>query len=321
MTTHSTSTHLSGRYHSIPKDPAGEFPKATLAAGAVLWREEEGELQVAVVHRPHYDDWSLPKGKVDPGESLPATAAREIWEETGYQPVLDQLLGTVTYPVKGRTKVVYYWTAHVTGGGFLANEEVDELRWVTVEVAQRLLSYDVDVEVMRTAATCLRARATSRIILVRHGHAHQRRNWGGDDDRRPLDKKGRRQAEMLVPMLLVYRPDAFYSAHPERCQLTTAPLADELGLDVTVDALYGDQGWATSMTRAQHRLEDIIAAGGTSVVVSQGRYIPEAVAWLAANGTLPLGEIRAKKASCWVLSFRQGALVAAEYLASPLPVK
>ncbi|WPF69565.1 NUDIX hydrolase [Corynebacterium sp. 21KM1197] len=321
MSTHSAAIYLSGRHHSIPKDPASEFPKTTLAAGAVLWQEKKNTLQVAVVHRPHYDDWSLPKGKVDPGESLPTTAAREIYEETGYRPTLDHLLGKVTYPVGERTKVVYYWAAHVTEGEFQANDEVDELRWVTIDAAQTLLSYDVDVEVVRAAAAHLNERATSRVILVRHGRAHQRRNWGGDDDRRPLDKKGRRQAEMLVPMLLPYQPDALYSARPDRCQLTAAPLADELSLDVTVNPAYGDQGWVSDMAQAQRKLEEIIAAGGTSVVFSQGLYIPEAVAHLAAKGALNIEDTQAKKASCWVLSFREGALVAAEYLASPLPVK
>lgn len=316
-----SAVYLTGRYHHIPEDPAGEFARTTLAAGAVLWRDGEGGVEVAVVHRPHYDDWSLPKGKVDPGESLPATAAREIHEETGYRAALDNLLSKVTYPVGGRTKVVYYWVAHVTGGRFSPNDEVDELRWVSVARARELLSYDVDVEVVDKAAKRLERRATSRLILVRHGRAHQRRNWGGDDDKRPLDKKGRRQAEMLVPMLLPYQPTALYSAQPDRCQMTAAPLADETGLDVTVDALYGDRGWVTGMARAQRGLKEIASRSGTSVVFSQGLYIPDAVAWLAAQGTLPLEEVQAKKASCWVLSFREGSLIGAEYLASPLPVK
>nr|WP_245622203.1 bifunctional NUDIX hydrolase/histidine phosphatase family protein [Corynebacterium oculi] len=311
----------------MPKDPASEFPKTTLAAGAVLWRVKEETFQVAVVHRPHYDDWSLPKGKVDPGESLPTTAAREIFEETGYRPALDHLLGKVTYPVGERTKVVYYWAARVTDGTFRPNDEVDELRWVTLDAAQTLLSYDVDVEVVNAAAERLNERATARVILVRHGRAHQRRNWAGDDDRRPLDKKGRRQAEMLVPMLLPYQPERLYSAQPDRCQLTAAPLADELGLNVAVNPGYGDQGWVGDPDQARRKLREIIAGGGTSVVFSQGIYIPEAVAWLAAEVGLPLDGAEtaktpeAKKASCWVLSFRDEALVASEYLASPLPVK
>ena len=99
---------VSGRHQEIPVDPAVEFKRTTLAAGAVLWRGDPDDPEVAIIHRPHYDDWSLPKGKVDPGESLPTTAAREILEETGYTVRLGKLIGKVAYPVQGRTKVVYY---------------------------------------------------------------------------------------------------------------------------------------------------------------------------------------------------------------------
>ena len=87
---------ITGRYQAVPRDPAAEFKRTTLAAGAVLWRGERDNAEVAVIHRPHYDDWSLAKGKVDPGESLSATAAREIWEETGYDVKLGKLIGKVT---------------------------------------------------------------------------------------------------------------------------------------------------------------------------------------------------------------------------------
>lgn len=315
---------VNGRHQVIPADPAGQFKRATLAAGAVLWRgdiTDVDSLEVAVIHRPHYDDWSLAKGKVDPGESLPTTAAREILEETGYDIRLGKLLGKVTYPVLDRTKVVYYWTGEVIGGEFTPNGEVDEIRWLPISQARELLSYDVDIQVLAKAEKRFRLPATSRILYVRHARAHQRRNWHGDDNLRPLDKKGRRQAEMLVPMLLPYKPHAVYSALPDRCQATAAPLADELNLDVVVDPALGDDAWLSDMVSAQARFQELIDAGGTSVVVAQGTIIPDMIAWLSANGRLPLHEIEAKKASVWVLSFNEGQLTGADYLASPLPVK
>lgn len=315
---------VTGRHQVIPVDPAGEFRKTTLAAGAVLWRGDVADpatVEVAVIHRPSYDDWSLAKGKVDPGESLPTTAAREILEETGYEIQLGKLLGKVHYPVMGRTKVVYYWTGKVLGGQFTPNEEVDELRWTSIEEAKELLSYGVDRAVLDKAAKRFTLPATSRILYVRHGRAHQRRNWEGDDNIRPLDKKGRRQSEMLVPMLLPFKPERIYSALPDRCQATAAPLSDELNLDVEVDLLFGDDGWLQHMTAAQRRFTEVIAEGGVSVVVGQGTVIPDMIAWLSARGRLPLEEIKAKKGSAWVLSFTDGELTGADYLASPLPVK
>lgn len=315
---------VTGRHQVIPADPAGEHTRPMLAAGAVLWRGDLNDLssvEVAVIHRPHYDDWSLAKGKVDPGEALPTTAAREILEETGYEVRLGKLLGKVTYPVLDRTKVVYYWTGEVLSGEFTPNSEVDEIRWLPIDEAKELLSYEVDTQVLSKAEKRFRLPATSRILYVRHGRAHQRRNWEGDDNLRPLDKKGRRQAEMLVPMLLPYKPTAVYSALPDRCQMTAAPLADELNLEVVVDPLFGDDAWLESMTDAQARFREVIDAGGTSVVVAQGTVIPDMIAWLSAQGRLPVDEIPAKKGSVWVLSFHHGELTGADYLASPLPVK
>lgn len=311
------SAHSFHRHDAIPKDPAGQYTRATLAAGAVLWRTGTGkhpEVEVALIHRPRYDDWSLAKGKVDPGESLPTTAHREIAEETGLDVCLGPLLGVVTYPVGNRTKVVYYWSAQVTGGEFVPNDEADQLRWVSPDKARDLLSYDVDRDVL--AAADFTTHDTT-LVLVRHARAHQRRNWGGDDDRRPLDKKGRRQAELLVPQLLAYGPTALYSARPERCQATAAPLADELANQVVVDPLLGDYGWGTDQKASRKVYERLARSGAHPVVFAQGEVIPGVLAHL---GVAPK-RIEARKASCWVLGLRAGKLLWANYLASPLPVK
>lgn len=325
---------VKGRYQTIPANPAAEFKKATLAAGAVVWRRTGGshagdsgtaapeDVEFLLIHRPRYDDWSLAKGKVDPGESIPTTAAREILEETGYEVNLEKLVGTVHYPVVNRTKVVYYFTASVLSGTFQPNEEVDEIRWLSYEQARELLSYDVDRGVLEKARKRIAVPVTSRLLVVRHAHAHSRRKWSGDDNLRPLDKKGRRQAELLVPMLLPYHPQRVYSAEPDRCIDTAAPLADELGCQVQVDPSFGDQCLIAALVQAQDRLREVIAQPGTSVVVSQGRYIPDMVAWLSATGRLPLdAQVEAKKASVWVLSFTDGELTGADYLASPLPLR
>lgn len=331
-----SSLALRGRFQQIPARPLEQFQRPTLAAGAVLWRYgtqsaqdqhigqeagSEAALEVAVIHRPHYDDWSLAKGKVDPGESIPVTAHREILEETGYEVRLGKLLGYVTYPVGDRTKVVYYWTAEVTGGSFTPNKEVDEIRWVSVEEAMRLLSYDVDREVLAKATKRLRTPVDATVLYVRHARAFRRHNWAGNDDRRPLDKKGRRQAEMLVSMLEAFQPEALYSALPDRCQQTVTPLSASLGLEVAVDERLGDHGWVGNMIESQRAFRSIIGRHRVSVVVGQGIVIPDTIAWLAASGQLPLDDIEAKKASTWVLSFADGKLVGADYLASPLPVK
>ena len=118
------------------------------AAGAVL---VDGE-RVALVHRPRYDDWTLPKGKHEPGEDDIAAALREVQEETGFHGRIERDLGVVRYTVEKRgavlPKVVRYYLMRVGAGAFEPNHEVDELRWVTREQAAQLLTYERDREVL-----------------------------------------------------------------------------------------------------------------------------------------------------------------------------
>ena len=327
------SHHGKGHISRIGSRPAQEFARPTFASGAVLWRRPEGQpagqgegnadaehMEIAVVHRPHYDDWSLPKGKVDPGENLAGTAIREIKEETGLEATLGWLLGYVHYPVGSRTKVVYYWTAEVTSGTFKANNEVDELRWVSFEEAAKLLSYDVDREVIEAARGVLELGCNRRILYVRHGKAHDRQGWAGDDNLRPLKKKGRRQSEMLVSQLEGYRPLNLSTAAPERCVHTATPTAQDLELELKVDARLGDEGWAESPEAAM----DAFQAATTfpiSTVVSQGTAIPGIIAQLAAAADIDIEDMRVKKSSVWVLHMKNEDLLGLDYLASPLPVK
>lgn len=313
---------VTGRLQTIPKDPAKEFAKTTLAAGAVVWRRgESGDIEVLLIHRPRYDDWSLAKGKVDPGESLPVTAAREIREETGFDVRLGKLLGRVTYPVQGRTKVVYYWTAEYLGGEFVANEEVDQIVWLPVEEAQQRVSYHVDGDIIAKAQKRFRLNPDTRLILVRHASAHPREGWGGNDDLRPLDRKGQKQASLLPDMLAGWKPDRVYSANPVRCQTTAKQMADHWNLDFETDRLLGDDAWIGEQAAAKRAFLEILEKRGVSVVVSQGITIPAVVAWFSAEGTLPIEHIKCKKAGVWILTFAEGQLCGADYLASPLPVR
>ena len=311
---------------AITREVLEGFVRPTFAAGAVLWRKSGEHHEIAVAHRPFYDDWSLPKGKLDPGESLPVTAAREILEETGYSAQLGALLGHVSYPVKDRTKVVFYWTAEVLEGTFTPNEEVDELRWVSVEEAKSLLTYDVDRDVVTQAAELITTEPTARILYVRHAHAHSAATWSGApgaDDTRPLDKKGRKQAEALAPMLAAYHPNKVYSALPDRCRSTAQPLADALGVTVQVNPLLGDAAWVDSPRTAREALMELLKPGETVVVVAQGTIIPGMLASLAGaeDAEHDAASFPSKKASTWVLTFDKSELISADYLESPLPVK
>ncbi|HIW96602.1 MAG TPA: NUDIX hydrolase [Candidatus Corynebacterium gallistercoris] len=325
----SLSTHDRGHVNRIGSRPAEEFARPTFAAGAVLWRKKKGkkngaptgEIEVALIHRPRYDDWSLAKGKVDPGENLAGTAIREIEEETGFKASLGWLLGYVHYPVGNRTKVVYYWTAEVTDGEFVANEEADELRWLSPAKAANLCSYDIDKDVLAAGVQMIELGCDRRVLYVRHAKAHDRKGWEGDDNLRPLNKKGRRQAEMLVSELSAYRPEAIVSALPDRCQHTATPLSQDVGLKITVEENIGDAGWELSPDIALNAFAKATQSAPVTAIVAQGSVIPGVLARLAGRNGIDIEDMRVKKSSVWVLHFKGEELLGVDYLASPLAVK
>ena len=159
------------------------------AAGGVLWRQgASGDAEVALVHRPKYDDWSLPKGKLDAREHPLAAALREIEEETGFSAVPGRPLGEVRYAVSGGPKRVRYWACRAATGRFRPGREVDDLAWVTTADAEALLPADRDRPVLRRFAAD--PRPTRALVVVRHASAGDRATWSGDDRDRPLDSVG-----------------------------------------------------------------------------------------------------------------------------------
>lgn len=290
------------------------------AAGAVLYRMEGDVPLCAVVHRPRYDDWSLPKGKVDAGESLPVTAVREIAEETGFAAVLGSRIGTTGYPLKENTrKEVTYWSAVAPGGSFEPNSEVDELRWLPLDEARELVTYALDRKILGRFADA--PPTDSILLLVRHAKAGRRSEWNGDDSLRPLEKAGRTQAEMLAPMLAAFGVRRLHSAPRVRCEQTLAPLADELGVEITIEPVLSDEAYSEDPVAARTRLVELAYTGeGVAAVSSQGTAIPGLISDLADVAGIEVNNPSTKKAGVWGLGFHDGVLVYADYYPSPLPV-
>jgi 8-oxo-(d)GTP phosphatase len=285
------------------------------AAGAVAWRNGT----VAVVHRPRYDDWTLPKGKLDRGETVAHAAVRELAEETGFDVVLGRHLNTVRYSLGESVKHVDYFAARATGGRFEPNDEVDELRWLPVEQAAGILTYPHDAAVLAEFARL--PPDTTSVLLVRHAKAGKREGWHGPDSQRPLSATGVRQAEALRHLLPLFGPDRMHSAPPERCVQTIAGVAGDLGRTVTVEPALGEQDYSGDPDKGLHRLLELAAGEGNVAVCSQGGVIPALISALAGQSGLDLPGVRAQKGSLWVLTFVHGGprLVAADYYPSPLP--
>jgi 8-oxo-dGTP diphosphatase len=293
------------------------------AAGCALWRSgDDGALETAVVHRPKYGDWSLPKGKPETGEHLLQTAAREVFEETGLTVVLGRRSVRTRYDVAltdGRPvpKEVDYWTAQWSGGEFIPNDEVDELRWLPVVDATALCSHEHDRAVLTDLARTDVPRMPS-LVLVRHGRAGDRSDWNGPDDLRPLDGKGRRQARRLAEVLPVLGPVEVFSARRTRCEETVAPLAERLGLPVQPLAELGEEEFADDPQAGLavvERLLDRRDPCGVTVVCSQGGAIPSALLGLGVRWDGGAGRLfpPSAKGSAWVLGGRPGALSADYY--------
>ncbi|MGI5505244.1 NUDIX hydrolase [Lentzea sp. CA-135723] len=301
------------------------------AAGAVLWRDADGDVEVAVVHRQRYDDWSLPKGKLDHGETIPACAVREVLEETGFSSVLGRHLRQVSYSVRGVPKTVDYYSALAVSGSFEVNDEVDSLRWLPVAEASALLTYGPDREVLeefsRLPADLL------VVLLVRHAKAGKRSEWHDDDDLRPLSDAGRRQAAALRTLLPLWAPTRVHTAPRVRCVDTVAAVASDLAVEMVEEHRLSEEGYWPDPDAGLVRLLEVASQEGRAVVSSQGGVIPSVVQSLAELGGLRLDEIPCKKGSTWVLAFtrpfgswstsdspsRWPTLVSAHYLASPLP--
>nr|WP_026303204.1 NUDIX domain-containing protein [Jongsikchunia kroppenstedtii] len=291
------------------------------AAGGVLWRpvNERGDIEIGVVHRPRYHDWTLPKGKLERGETVVAAAVREIEEETGYSVRLGRFIRRVSYDVGGgrRRKHVHYWAAQAISGQFVANSEVDELRWLSPDAAAKKLTYQLDRKVLRAFRQY--PADTHTTLLIRHAKAGRKARYRGDDRLRPLEKFGRVQAAALVPLLLAFGAERVHAADRTRCEQTVAPLADELGVQVTAEPLLTEEAYSADPDAALDRMRSIAGRRRIHAVCSQGKVIPPLLKRWAELDGVPMPATRNRKGSIWVLSSYQGRLIALDHIPSPLP--
>jgi 8-oxo-dGTP pyrophosphatase MutT (NUDIX family) len=302
---------------------------ATLAAGAAIWRpaadppqgaQEPGDAEVLLVHRPNYDDWSLPKGKSEPDEHILLTAVREVWEETCVRPVLGPRLPTVEYISWGHPKRVSYWSAFSFGHEAAPGNEIDAVSWLPLAQAREQLADTHDDPVI----SAFRPRETVPLILVRHASAGHKADWPGDDESRPLDAQGAADAQALAGLLACFAPAARVISSPAlRCAATVRPFA--AGFGGTVEAAVslappgrytGFSSYRTSPGDSLRRLlSDLVADRRPAVLCLHRENLPDVLAAacsvLGATAALP-ADPSLPKGGFWVGHAGAGELAALE---------
>jgi 8-oxo-dGTP pyrophosphatase MutT (NUDIX family)/phosphohistidine phosphatase SixA len=305
------------------------------AGGGVLWRRGPwNRVEIALVHRPRYDDWSLPKGKAKRHENLLATALREVEEESGYAPRLGPFLTRFSYtpgvamtaaraapaktaeagqpgtppPAKAasRTKVVGYWAMAAGDGQFVPGAEVDELAWMSPDEARERLSYPLDRTVLdRFARTPL---DTVPIVIARAGHTQP----GASAETRALDARGRAEAAGLVPVIRSASAQMLLSSPSARCIETLLPAADALGLGVEVDPALAQEA-PDDVRDVADRILRVASSGLGVAACVAGAAVDALTGELAARSLGPdLGQVRLRKGGWWLLHLSAGRFTAAE---------
>ncbi|UYQ76625.1 NUDIX hydrolase [Glutamicibacter sp. JL.03c] len=200
-----------------------------IAAGAIPWRILDDKLQVLLIHRPKYDDWSWPKGKLDPGESIAECAIREVREEIGLRITLGIPLSATAYSVKQKSKVVYYWAAKTDAQTVIDPDgaECDGTQWVSAKKAAELLTNPTDVQPLLDLVKAHKNGTlnTQPVLIIRHAKAKPRGKWTRAEGERPLAATGRRQAQAVSRMLEAWQPAHIASSPWLRCVQTLSPYA------------------------------------------------------------------------------------------------
>ena len=308
-----------------PGTPSGDTlgPDVIEAAGAIVWRRGPDGPEVLLIHRPRRDDWSLAKGKREPGEMLPQTAVRETVEETGLRPVLGRRLQTVQYLASGRPKCVHYWAAaHPMNGpglasSFTPNDEVDGVEWLSLPRAYERLSYADDAAVLGDFAKW--PYRTAALVIMRHASAGDKHDWDGDDLLRPLDRGGQADALALVALLACFDPVRIVSSPAVRCTETVAPYAGYIGAPIEVDHVLTVPDGAQALlarTSPDDPVTDVarlLADGVPTLVCAHGENIPQLLGGACEYlGAKPPSDPSLPKAGFWVLQAGESTLAGLE---------
>jgi 8-oxo-dGTP pyrophosphatase MutT (NUDIX family)/phosphohistidine phosphatase SixA len=289
-------------------------PIRVRAAGCVVWRPGGTGPEVAVIHRPRYDDWSFPKGKLDGGESYLTAAVREVYEETGYPVVLGRRLPTQVYDVSfggpARIKRVKYWAAQAAADAeFVPNSEVDRLEWLTVSEARTRLTRQTDRDLLEAFAAA--PVDTVPVILLRHADAVLRKRWDGPEPDRPLSEAGQAEAQALVRTLAAYGNPALVTSPRARCVQTLEPAARDAAIELVREPALADEA-GPETSRAW--LRQVLKSGRPTIACTHRPVVPALLSESPLGQTVWAGRRALAPAEGWVLHVREGNVIAVDRL-------
>ena len=296
----------------------GEEQPTIQAAGAVLWkRGPDAHVLIALVHRPRYDDWSFPKGKLEPGESHIGAAFREVLEETGVTAVFGPQLGEAVYQVDGLSKVVRYWSAKATKAPYLQPDplEIDVVQWLSIEQAREKLVREDELSILNDFMVI--GVDTTPLVLLRHAKALQRRDWEGDDADRPLDAYGQQQAKSLLLNFPPYQIMEIHSSDAMRCLETVEPLARSLQLNIVISEELGEYRHARHSKASLNYVQDVMEEGVAAIICSHNPILPNLMRKLIGKRNFKNLEWSLNPGEAWVLHHREGEIVAVDWMAGP----
>jgi 8-oxo-dGTP diphosphatase len=272
----------------------------TQAAGAIVWRNNKDKTEVVIIHRPKYDDWSFPKGKVEINESLIACAHREVLEETNIQTEFGAFLGDIEYLTPDGKKHVFFWAAKaINQNNFTPNSEVDQIKWVEVKKVKELLTLETDKKIL--AQFIKLDFDTKPFILLRHAKAITRDEWQGDDDDRPLDSTGQNQASRLLSIYQVYNLEQIHTSDAVRCYDTVNPIAKAFGINLEVTEKLSESTYKKDREKAFDYAKDLIKVDARILLCSHNPILPKMLNKLTKKSDIDADEGKLSPADGWVI--------------------
>jgi len=291
----------------------------TIAAGGVIWRKNsKNEIEVVLVHRNRYEDWSLPKGKLDSGETLIGCAYRELIEETDLNIKLGPYIGEVEYFVPDGLKRVSYWTATLLGDQkpFTPNQEVDAIGWFTLTEAADKATRDSDREILAKFADT--PYDTSALIMLRHAKALAREEWQGEDEDRPLDILGQQQAKRMHAIYQVYGLQQIHTSDAVRCLDTISQVARIEELHPIITSAVSEYTWKKNKDKALDYAKELIKINEQILLCSHNPVLPRMMEKLTKKIDFDYPDNKLLPGEAWVLHHDKKEVLQIERFVAPV---